>query len=98
MSYAINNENGEHLGFLLIAGEGKNGECIFRSLPNKPELFETEESKLLSILQEQGEFQWSVTSNGLEINNQITGSKAILNNSVLTINGHIYNVVDTGAS
>ena len=98
MSYAIQNRNGDHLGFLLMAGENNNGECIFRSLPGKPELFETEESDLLFHLQEQGEFTWIVTTEGIEITNEATGSSAVISNGVLKIKGFNFNVVDMGAS
>ena len=72
MSFAIKDKNGEHLGFLLLAGEGEKGDCIFRSLPNKSELFETPESEILSQYQEQGEFVWKVIGEKIEIENPET--------------------------
>ena len=98
MSYAIHNTKGEHLGFLLLAGEGENGDCIFRSLPGKPELFDTEETGILYSFQEEGEFQWNLTQNGLDIVNKLTGSKATLSGEELSINGYTFKVVDMGAS
>lgn len=98
MSYAINNVNGQHLGFLLISGDEESGECIFRSLPNNPDVFDSEESQLLHNFQEQGEFHWNVTSNGIEITHPKTESKALINDEELRINGLILKIVNMNAS
>jgi len=93
MSYAIQNTNGEHLGFLLLSGEGENGDCIFRSLPKNPELFESNETKLLYSYQEQGEFQWLVTSDGLKIKHPSTGNTALISGNELNINGQLFKII-----
>lgn len=67
MSFAILNADGEHLGFLLLAGHGDLGECIFRSFPTEPELLDTEPSQLLTRLQSQGEFEWKKVGRQLEV-------------------------------
>jgi hypothetical protein len=99
MSYAIQNTDGEHLGFLFVLAEkeGSGGDCIFRSLPFTPELFDAPESELLFHYQELGEFQWAVTQQGLEIQHPETGETAAITGDTLNINGLIYRVVDMGA-
>jgi len=59
MSFAIQNEKGKHLGFLLMVGSDNVGDCIFRSLPSESDGFECAESELLFNLQSLGEFNYS---------------------------------------
>ena len=94
MSFAIQNKEGEHLGFLLIAGEGMNGDCIFRFLPSNPALFSSQDTALLRSYQEQGEFQWQRSSKGLMIKNANTGSEAILNDNKIEMNGQKFTVIN----
>ena len=87
MSFAVNNKNGEHLGFILFSGDEKNGDCIFRCLPNKSELFDTEEANILNQLQEIGEFSYSLISDKYEIINDRLTSQIVINNLSFQING-----------
>ena len=67
MSYAIENLRGDHLGFLLFSGEGESGDCIFRCLPRKREVFDAPESMQLTKLQEEGEFRWRMKNHIIEV-------------------------------
>lgn len=60
MTYAIQNSEGQHMGFLLMAGGETSGDCIFRSLPRESELFDTNDAKLLYEMQLLGEFSYLV--------------------------------------
>ena len=60
-TYAIRTVEGQHLGFLLMAGGPEAGDCIFRSLPFDSENFDIPESTHLYALQQQGEFQWRLS-------------------------------------
>ncbi len=95
MSYILQNMAGEHLGFLLLAGdvaEG-SGDCIFRVCPMKAELFDTAEAGQLFLYHDLGEFQWAMTATGLEMRHSETGEAATLVGDVLTIQGHVYRAV-----
>lgn len=59
LTFAIQNSNGEHLGFLLMVGNAV-GDCIFRSLPANEDNLDTPETKHLFALQNQGEFSWEM--------------------------------------
>lgn len=98
MSFAILNSDGEHLGFLLLAGEDSSGDCIFRSLPSKAELFDTEASKVLYRLQEQGEFSWQKTENRFEVSAPDQTLVASIENQSLQIGGIQFQAVDLNAS
>ena len=98
MSYAIQNKDGEHLGFLLMAGEGEKGDCIFRSLPNKSELFETPGSEILSQLQEQGEFEWQVTNGKVEIEHPETKERAVIEDGMMKIGDYHFKAISIAAS
>ncbi len=93
MSYAIQNENGDHLGFLLMSDKNDIRDCIFRSLPIKSNLFESKESEILFNYQELGEFQWNKTIDGIEIKHPKTGNNAFLSDGKLTINNAKFNIV-----
>ena len=64
MSFAIQSDDGHHLGFLLCAGGPAQGDCVFRSLPKAFADFDLPESDYLFELQEQGEFHWFDTGGG----------------------------------
>jgi len=98
MSYALQNKDGEHLGFLLLAGEGGKGDCIFRSLPNKSELFETPESEILSHFQELGEFKWNTRDKKLEIEHPETKKCAVIENGEMEIDEYIFKTISISAS
>jgi hypothetical protein len=69
MSYAIQNSEGKHLGFLLMAGDNGSGDCIFRSLPNEKGVFDSVESECLYELQCMGEFTYRLEGGQTEICN-----------------------------
>jgi hypothetical protein len=68
---------------MLFAGEGENGECVFRFLPSKSEMFGSPEIEFLFQYQEQGEFEWRNTGRKIEIENSTTGSQAVMENGTL---------------
>lgn len=58
MTYAISTVGGDHLGFVLLDGDSRQGQCLVRSLPAEPENFDIPESEYLYTLQTLGELQW----------------------------------------
>lgn len=59
LTFAIQNSNGDHLGFLLMVGS-TSGDCIFRSLPATANNLDTPATKHLFALQNQGGFSWEM--------------------------------------
>lgn len=98
MGYAIQNMENEHLGFLLMAEENSSGDCIFRSLPNKAEIFEREVSNILSELQELGEFQYSYGDKELSINHTALTEQIIIKEGSFNLNGQQFKVIDMSES
>jgi len=98
MSFAILNSDGDHLGFLLLAGEGDSGDCIFRSLPAKSELFDSEPSEVLYYLQEQGEFSWRRHAEQIEVSGPSQVVVASINDQVLLVGRVAFKVVPLNAS
>ena len=98
MGYAIQNMENEHLGFLLMAEENSSGDCIFRSLPNKPEIFETEVSNILSELQELGEFQYIYVDKELSINHTALTEPIVIKEGFFNLNGQQFKVIEMGNS
>ena len=98
MSYAIQNIENEHLGFLLMDGGSSSGDCIFRSLPNKSEIFETEVSKILSQLQNLGEFQYTDSDEEISINHTALTEPIVIKDSFFYLNNQQFKVVEMGDS
>jgi hypothetical protein len=93
-TFAIQNTQGKHLGFLLMVGSA-SGDCIFRSLPTEANNFETPESEHLYQLQTYGEFSWSKKQNNeFEIFNQEGNKVAWINGTELKTNKFTFKVVD----
>ncbi len=85
MTFAIQNTEGKHLGFLLMVGDGKGGDCIFRSLPQDAELFESEETKLLYEMQLLGEFSYQIASHSMTFQHPRFPHEASMKSGVLKI-------------
>ena len=93
MSYAIQNMEGKHLGFLLFAGDENSGDCVFRSLPSETAQFDSPDSELLFTLQSSGEFSYAVNAGVTHIS-QLNNSAAIsINNNSLNVNDAKFKVV-----
>ncbi|RXJ66756.1 hypothetical protein CS022_24505 [Veronia nyctiphanis] len=93
MSYAITSEEGKHLGFLLLAGDEAQGDCIFRSLPRESEQFDSVEYELLFNLQNAGEFQYRAGAEGVLISHGSMPEPIALNRNDLNIGPNVLKVV-----
>ncbi len=67
MTYAISNEHGDHLGFIVLSGGPKAGDCVIRSMPADQAARDTRELEFLTSLQELGELQWESVSDEFRI-------------------------------
>ena len=94
MSYAIQNLEGKHHGFLLMA----SNDCIFRSLPTESDQLETKESQLLFELQNVGEFQYSKNGSIINITNPNYSEVITITNSVLNIGNNKFKVIELANS
>lgn len=93
MSFAIQNMEGKHLGFLLFSGNGNSGDCIFRSLPSEREQFDSSESELLFNLQNSGEFDYSLSAGATHISQARNSASININSGLLNINGVKFKLV-----
>lgn len=93
MSYAIQNMEGKHLGFLLFAGDENSGECIFRSLPSETAKFGSPDSELLLTLQSSGEFSYKVNAGVTHISHPSYSPVISINNNFLSVNDVKFKVV-----
>jgi hypothetical protein len=57
---AISSLENKHLGFLLLSGEGNQGDCIFSLVPKDAKVFDTSEFKYLENFgfRQAGEHRW----------------------------------------
>lgn len=98
LTFAIQNSNGDHLGFLLMVGS-TSGDCIFRSLPANPNNLETPESNHLLTLQNQGEFSWKMKqNNAIDIFDQSRDQVAWVNGTELKTDKFQLTLVDASKS
>ena len=95
-SYAIRTLEGQHLGFLLMAGGPDRGDCIFRSLPSDTQNVDIPESTHLSALQQQGECHWHTTESAVLILNDDGEPVASIANDRMTSSRLSYEVVRLG--
>lgn len=93
MSYAIQNMEGKHLGFLLFAGNENSGDCIFRSLPSETAQFDSSDSELLFTLQNSGEFSYVVNAGVIHISQPSNPTSISINNSLLNVKDAKFKVV-----
>ena len=94
MNYAIQNLEGKHHGFLLMA----SNDCIFRSLPTESEQFETVEAELLFKLQNIGEFQYSKIGSVINIANPNYSELISITDSILNIGSYKFKVIELANS
>jgi len=94
MSFAIQNMEGRHHGFILMAEK----DCIFRSLPNESDQFKTIEAELLFELQNIGEFQHEKTGAVIKITNPNYSEVITIADSTLNIGGNKFKVIELGNS
>lgn len=94
MSFAIKNMEGKHHGFLLMVEK----DCIFRSLPNESEQFDTVEAKLLFELQNIGEFQYEKTESVIQITNPNYSEAIIIVDSILNVGIYKFMLIELGSS
>jgi hypothetical protein len=64
MIIALQNTSGQHLGFILFAGDPNLNDCVVRPLPHNPGLLETPEFRFLESCREAGEFKYSFEDQG----------------------------------
>lgn len=94
MSFAIQTNDGHHLGFLLFSGGPTEGDCIFRSLPKESEGFNLPESDYLFELQNQGEFRWFDVGGGrFRVENNSAETIAEIAGGQMTSSSHEFLVV-----
>jgi hypothetical protein len=73
----LQDDEGRHLGFLLLAIKGASleGDCVFMIMPKEPEMFDTPIAQPLFARKEAGEFRvtlnhdagWSASIRGQEL-------------------------------
>ena len=93
MSFAIQNLEGQLLGFLLITNKGSFGECIFRLLPKKPNISETNDSDILQKLQAIGKLKFIILNNVIIIRHTEIPESIIIENNVFTADEQQYQLV-----
>lgn len=94
LTFAIQNSNGDHLGFLLMVGS-TSGDCIFRSLPATANNFDAPETNHLFALQNQGEFSWEMQQDKtITIFNQSGNQVAWVNGTELKTDKVQFTLVD----
>jgi hypothetical protein len=64
MILAMQNGSGQHLGFVLFAGEVTSNDCVVRPLPKDSALFSTAELRFLEQCRAAGEFKYSFEDHG----------------------------------
>jgi hypothetical protein len=76
----LTDQNNEHLGFILMAGEGYSldakeweGDCIFMPLPQRAALFEGRPYLLLAEHKQAGEHRYRLTTDGKALRFVIRG-------------------------
>lgn len=66
-AFRVSNAEGDHLGFILMAGGPEEGQCLVRSLPFESRHFDAPESQYLYSLQQLGELDWRRESDRVRI-------------------------------
>ena len=98
MSFAIQNLEGQLLGFLLITNKGSFGECIFRLFPKKSNTSETNDSDILQKLQAIGKLKFIVLNNVIIIRHTEIPESIIIENNVFTADEQQYQLVELNNS
>lgn len=64
MSFALRTKDGRQVGYLLLSGGPKSGDCTFRSFPEERGDLDLPESEYLTELEQQGELRWKDAGEG----------------------------------
>ena len=94
MSFAIQNLEGQLLGFLLMTNQGPYGECIFRLSPKKSNIFENENLDALQELQTIGKLRFIISKDVIHIRHPKISEPIIIENNLLTVQEQAYQLVE----
>ena len=94
MSFAIQNLEGQLLGFLLMTNKGSFGECIFRLFPKKSNTSETRDSDVLQKLQAIGKLKFIILNNVIIIRHPEIPEPIVIENNLFTVNEQQYQLVE----
>ena len=97
MNYALQNEQAEHLGFLLMVAEDTEpdfGACLIRALPESAEMENHPTVRALQVLQEMGELRWVFDPNKTTILQTDETEVALIQGEYLRIGQYSYQLID----